>query len=54
MSCEPHGLLTLAKFEMKKRWVGSVRNIRKISKKFGREEGEFLMKKGCKMGGVSL
>ncbi|WP_410500907.1 glycosyltransferase [Capnocytophaga ochracea] len=28
--------------------------MRKISEKFGREEGEFLMKKGCKMGGVSL
>jgi len=23
-------------------------------KKIGREEGEFLMKKGCKEGGVSL
>ena len=27
---------------------GSVRRIRKETEKFGREEGEFLMKKGCK------
>jgi len=54
MRCEPHGLLTLAKFEMKKRWVGSVRNIRKISKKFERRKRGILVKKGCKKGGVSL
>nr|WP_252864669.1 MULTISPECIES: glycosyltransferase [Capnocytophaga] len=29
-------------------------NFRKISEGFGRGEREFLMKKGCKMGGVSL
>ena len=45
---------TLPKFEMKKRCVGTVRRIRKISEKNGREEGGFLMKKGCKKGGVSL
>jgi len=45
---------TLPKFEMKKRCVGTVRRIRKISEKFGRGEEEFLMKKGCKEGGVSL
>nr|WP_315011126.1 glycosyltransferase [uncultured Capnocytophaga sp.] len=28
--------------------------IRKETEKSGREEGGFLMKKGCKMGGVSL
>ncbi|WP_258868770.1 glycosyltransferase [Capnocytophaga ochracea] len=28
--------------------------IRKKTEKFGREEGEFLVKKGCKEGGVSL
>nr|WP_315012586.1 glycosyltransferase [uncultured Capnocytophaga sp.] len=28
--------------------------MRKISEKFGRGDGGFLMKKGCKMGGVSL
>jgi len=33
---------------------GSVRRIRKETEKFGREEGEFLMKKGCREGGVSL
>ena len=45
---------TLPKFEMKKRCVGTVRRIRKETEKFGRREVEFLMKKGCKMGGVSL
>ena len=45
---------TLAKFEMKKRCVGTVRRIRKETEKFGRGEGEILMKKGCKKGGVSL
>jgi hypothetical protein len=39
---------------MKKRYVGTIRRIRKETVGFGREEGEFLMKKGCKMGGVSL
>jgi hypothetical protein len=39
---------------MKKRCVGRVRNIRKKTKKFGREEREFLMKKGYEKGGVSL
>jgi len=45
---------TLPKFEIKNRCVGSVRSIRKISEKNGRREGGFLMKKGCKKGGVSL
>ena len=40
-----------AKFEMKKRCVGTVRRIRKEAEKFGKGEGEFLMKKGCKEGG---
>ena len=31
-----------------------LRRHRKETKKSGREEGEFLMKKGCKEGGVSL
>jgi len=39
---------------MKKRCVGTIRRIRKETEKFGREEGEFLMKKGYKEGGVSL
>ena len=34
--------------------VGTVRNIRKISEKFGRGEVGFLMKKGYKKGGGSL
>nr|WP_111971997.1 glycosyltransferase [Capnocytophaga ochracea] len=34
--------------------VGTVRNVRKKTEKFGREEGGFLVKKGWKMGGVSL
>ena len=54
MRCEPHGLLTLAKFEMKKRCVGTVRSVRKETEKFGRGEVGFLMKKGCKEGGGSL
>ena len=45
---------TLAKFEMKKRCVRTVSNVRKISKGFGRGKGKFLMKKGCEEGGVSL
>ena len=45
---------TWAKFEMKKRCVGTVRSIRKETEKFGRGEGGVLMKKGCKEGGVSL
>ena len=54
MRCEPHGLLTLAKFEMKKRCVGAVRKIRKETEKFGRREEGFLVKKGYKEGVVSL
>ena len=34
--------------------VGTVRRIRKISEKNGKELREVLVKKGCKMGGVSL
>ena len=45
---------TWAKFEMKKRYAGTVRRIRKEAEKFGRGEGEFLVKKGCKEGGGSL
>ena len=45
---------TLPKFEMKKRRVETVRNIRKISEKNGREEREILVKNSCKKGGVSL
>ena len=33
-------------------WTGQ--DFRKETEKFGREEGEFLMKKGCKEGGGSL
>ena len=54
MSCEPHGLLTLAKFEMKKRYVGAVRRIRKKTEVSKRRVGEILVKKDCKEGGVSL
>ena len=64
MPCKPaEGLLvcstlpkfeTLAKFEMKKRRIETVRCIRKETECFGREEEGFLMKKGCKEGGVSL
>ena len=46
--------LTLPKFEMKKRRIETVRRIRKETERFGRGEGGFLIKKGCKMGGVSL
>ena len=45
---------TLAKFEMKKWYTGTVRNIRKETEKFGRELRENLVKKGCKEGGGSL
>jgi len=45
---------TLPKFEMKKRCVRRGWRIRKEAEKFGRGEGEILMKKGCKKGGVSL
>ena len=34
--------------------IGLVRRIRKETKKFGRREEGFLMKKGCKEGGGSL
>jgi len=44
----------LTKFEMKKRCVDTVRSIRKISERFGRRLRGILMKKGCKIGGVSL
>ncbi|AMD84627.1 glycosyltransferase [Capnocytophaga haemolytica] len=39
---------------MKKRCVETVRSVRKETEKFKRGEVGFLMKKGCKMGGVSL
>ena len=45
---------TWAKFEMKKRRVETIRCVRKETKKFGRKEVGFLVKKGCKEGGVSL
>ena len=45
---------TLAKFEMKKRCVGTVRRIRKKTERFKRREGEILVKKGCNEGGGSL
>ena len=45
---------TWAKFEMKKRRIETVRRIRKETECFERAERGFLMKKGCKMGGVSL
>ena len=45
---------TLAKFEMKKRCVEVIMRIRKETEKNGRELREVLVKKGCKMGGVSL
>ena len=44
----------LPKFEMKKRCVGTVRSFRKKTERFGRGEGGFLVKKGCKEGGGSL
>jgi len=46
--------LTLPKFEMKKRYVGTIRRIRKETEKFRRRLKGILMKKGCKEGGVSL
>ncbi|EPE01516.1 hypothetical protein [Capnocytophaga sp. oral taxon 336] len=45
---------TLAKFEMKKRRIETVRRIRKETEEIGRDLRENLMKKGCKKGGVSL
>ena len=45
---------TLAKCVLQKRCVGAVRRIRKKTEMFGRREGEFLVKKGCKEGGGSL
>ena len=45
---------TWAKFEMKKRCVETVKRIRKETEKFGRRLRVFLVKKGCKEGGVSL
>jgi len=52
MRCEPHGLLTLAKFEMKKRCVGAVRRRRKISEENGRELRGILQEKEYYEGGV--
>ena len=43
-----------AKFEMKKRCVGTVRRIRKKTEIFRRRLRGLLMKKGCKKGGGSL
>ena len=54
MRCEPHGLLTLAKFEMKKRCVEVIRRIRKETEEIRKRLGGLLMKKGCKEGGGSL
>jgi len=54
MRCEPHGLLTLAKFEMKKRCVEVIRRIRKETEKNGIELRGILVKKGYKRGGGSL
>ena len=45
---------TLAKFEMKKRCVRTVRNVRKETEGFGRRKGGVLVRKGCKEGGGSL
>ncbi|EKY12054.1 hypothetical protein HMPREF9072_02187 [Capnocytophaga sp. oral taxon 324 str. F0483] len=39
---------------MKKRRVETIRGVRKETEKFGRGEVGFLVKKGCKMGGLSL
>jgi len=39
---------------MKKRCVRAVRSARKETEKFGRREGEILVKKGYEKGGVSL
>ena len=38
----------------KKRRVETIRCVRKKTEKFGRGEGEVLVKKGCKEGGLSL
>jgi len=38
---------------MEKRYVGTVRRIRKETEKFGRGERGFLVKKGCKEGGLA-
>ncbi|ALC97190.1 hypothetical protein AM608_05790 [Capnocytophaga sp. oral taxon 323] len=45
---------TLPKFEMKKRCVRRGWRIRKITERFKRRLREVLVKKGCKMGEVSL
>ena len=45
---------TLAKCVPQKRCVRTVRSARKETEKFGRELRKVLVKKGCKMGGVSL
>jgi len=54
MRCEPHGRLTLPKFEMKKRCIGTVRSIRKETEENGREVRRILVKKCCEEGVVSL
>ena len=46
--------INLGKVWDEKAIVGTVRRIRKETEKFGRVEEGFLMKKGYKMGGVSL
>ena len=48
---------TLPKFQTLAKCVSqkvTYRSYRKISEKFGRGEGEILVKKECKEGGVSL
>ena len=45
---------TWAKFEMEKRCVSTVRNVRKETESFERGLREDLVKKECKKGGVSL
>ena len=45
---------TLPEFEMKKRCVGRGWRIRKETEDFRRGLRGFLVKKGCKMGEVSL
>ena len=45
---------TLPKFEIKKRCVGAVRNVRKETERLERRKEGVLMKKGCKKGVVSL
>ncbi|UZD38806.1 glycosyltransferase [Capnocytophaga ochracea] len=44
----------MAKCIPQKRCIGTVRSYRKKTEGFGRGKGEFLVKKGCKMGGGSL